>query len=233
MSEQTTLEAIPVTPEQLAKAQEERARVERALERRAHLEQEKARYKVDLRVIGCEEAIALSKYNKFNRHKSKAHISKLAQFQVDDVWAFNGMSIVLNGANELGIGEVLDGGHRLEAIMQSGIPQLFVVVSGVDTGVFETYDCYNKRRSTSDHFFVIGEHNPKVLAEALNWLLPRVDPAKADVKTSIERWIKPGVLHLHRKACLEEHSRLRAFVNKYAAMKGGLRIPKGLLATLE
>jgi hypothetical protein len=191
MPEQTAtldIEAIPISSEQLALARKEKAQVERALERRAQLEQEMLRYKVGLKIIGRDEALALHEHNKFNRNKSKTHIKKLAQFQIDDVWVFNGMSIVLNGANELGIGEVLDGEHRIEAVIESGIPQLFVVVSGVDTDAFETYDTYNKKRTTSDHLFVRGEHNPKVLADALNWLVPRVDTAKAaEAKTSVER----------------------------------------------
>jgi hypothetical protein len=52
--------------------------------------------------------------------------------------------------------------------------------------------------------------------------VPRVDPAKAEVKTSTER-----------KAILAEHPGIRAFVDKYAPLKGGLHIPKGLLATCE
>jgi hypothetical protein len=238
MSEQLTIdikaEAIPISSEQLANAEKEKAQIERALERRAQLEEEMLRYKVGLRIIGRDEALTLHEHNKFNRNKSKSHVRKLAQFQLNDQWLFNGMSIVLNGANELGIGEVLDGEHRIESVIESGIPQLFVVVSGVDTDVFETYDTYNKKRSTSDHLFVRGEHNPKVLADALNWLVPRVDIAKAaEAKSSTQRWVKPGVLHLQRKAVLAEHPQIRSFVNKYAALKVGLRIPKGLLATLE
>ena len=89
----TTIEAIPITPEQLGAAEREKAKIERALERRAQLEQEMLRYKVGLKIIGREEALALHDRNQFNRIKSKAHVKKLAQFQLDDVWAFNGASI--------------------------------------------------------------------------------------------------------------------------------------------
>ena len=229
----TTPEAIPVTSEQLAAAQEEQARAERVLQRRAQLEQEKARYRLELRIIGREEALHLREHNKFNRQITKSHVAKLAQFQLEDTWKFNGMSITLNGADEQGIGEVLDGGNRLESVIKSGIPQLFVVVMGIDPEAIETYDLYNRKRSTSDALFIRGEENPKLLADTLSWLLPRVDPGKAEAKTSPERWIKRNVLHLHRRALLAEHPAIRAFVAKYAAQKGGPHIPKGLLATLE
>jgi hypothetical protein len=228
------IDAIPLTPEQLAEAQEKKARAERARARRAQLEEEMKRYKVDFMIIGEEEGLALHEHNKFNRLKSEAHIEKLAQFQRDGVWLFNGCSLVLNGADEHGIGEVLDGGQRIESVIKSGIPQLFVVVSGVSPDAVETFDIYNRKRTTSDSLFILGEHNSKLLAEALNWLVPRVDPAKADEKTSTRRWTKPGVLHLHRKAVLlAEHPHIRSFVEKYAQLKNMPRIPKGLLATLE
>jgi hypothetical protein len=60
------------------------------------------------------------------------------------------------------------GEHRLESIIESGILQLFVVVSGVNPDVYDTYDTYGKKRSTGDHLYVRGEKNPKILADALN-----------------------------------------------------------------
>jgi hypothetical protein len=236
------VEAILMSAEQIAAAHEFQQILAQADNRRFALQEEMKKYKVSLRIIGYEEALELRDHNKFNRTKSRAHVRKLAQFQRENNWLFNGMSVVLSGnGNSNGNGEghnpfyreVLDGGHRIESVVQSGIPQLFVCVEGVSRDVFETYDIYNKKRSTADHLTVLGEDNPIILSEALTWLTARTDPFKNEVKTSAERWMSKNVLHFHKKKTLEDHPGIRSFVAKYAGQRGGLRIPKGLLAVSE
>ena len=90
------------------------------------------------------------------------------------------MSIVLNGANEAGIGEVLDGEHRLESVIQSGIPQIFVVVSGVESRCLRhlrhlQQEALNERSPLCSR----TEKTPRCLPTRCLGLLPRVDPAKA------------------------------------------------------
>jgi hypothetical protein len=81
---------------------------------------------------------------------------------------FNGCPLVLNGALELTASEVLDGAHRLDAIIESGISQLMLVVRGVNSAAFETYDIYNKKRSSAAVFYISGEEFPNLLADTLN-----------------------------------------------------------------
>jgi hypothetical protein len=240
------VEAILMTPDQIAAQHAFEQILAQEDNRRFALEEEMKKYKVSLRIIGHKEALELRDHNKFNRTKSRAHVRKLAQFQRDSNWLFNGMSVVFSGngngngsqTNEHGdhvlfYREVLDGGHRIESIVQSGIPQLFVCVEGVSRDAFETYDIYNKKRSSSDHLTVLGEEHPTILSDALGWLTARTETGKDAVKTSAERWTTKNLLYLNRKHTLKEHPGIRSFVAKYATQKGGLRLPKGLLATAE
>jgi hypothetical protein len=81
-----------------------------------------------------------------------------------------------------------------------------------------------RKSATSDCLGISGEQNPKMLAEALNCLAGRVEMNSDEEKSSLKRWHKTGLLHLHRKAVPAVHPTIRDYVNKYAVIKGGPRI---------
>lgn len=65
-------------------------------------------------------------------------------------WKFNGDPIRINAK-----GKVIDGQHRLTAIVNSGKTQRMLLVSGLDDSVFDTIDV-GKRRSPSDLLSIAG-----------------------------------------------------------------------------
>jgi hypothetical protein len=71
---------------------------------------------------------------KNNRNIRKRHVTFLARQIKDGLWKTNGATIVFNGD------QLIDGQHRLMAVIQSGHAIVAPVVRGVDTGAFETID---------------------------------------------------------------------------------------------
>jgi hypothetical protein len=76
-------------------------------------------------------------------------------------WSFNGDSIRISDD-----GVILDGQHRLQAIVLSGIAQRYVIVDGLPSESFHTID-RGKKRTTADSLAILGEKNVGALAAAL------------------------------------------------------------------
>jgi hypothetical protein len=75
-----------------------------------------------------------------NRPISKAFVHSYADTMKRGKWLLNGMCIIFD--NE---GHLIDGGHRLHAVIEAGIPVRFDVIRGVDPQSFTTYDCGRHR----------------------------------------------------------------------------------------
>lgn len=75
------------------------------------------------------------KCNKNNRPVRRRHVEFLASEIVSGHWQLNGQPIVIS-ENE----EVLDGQHRLLAIIEAGIPVKTLVVYGISPEAFKTID---------------------------------------------------------------------------------------------
>lgn len=124
-----------------------------------------AKARVSIKTIDPAQAKQiLSKGNAWNRDVSPKYAQHLATKMTNGEWLFNGASIVLNDE------EILDGQHRLQAIILSGMTQQFVVVEGVETKAFKTFDI-GKKRDFATMLSIDSENNPKDLATAVNWLI--------------------------------------------------------------
>lgn len=77
-------------------------------------------------------------------------------------WKFNGDSIRISVANN-----ILDGQHRLHAIITSGVAIECLIVRGLPDDAFDTIDV-GKKRSGGDIFFIKGEKDWNVLSACLN-----------------------------------------------------------------
>ncbi|MFE5871607.1 hypothetical protein ACFQ6V_23585 [Streptomyces roseifaciens] len=86
-------------------------------------------------------------------------------------WALNGEAI------KFAIdGSLLDGQHRLHAVVEAGVPVLLLVVTGLDAAAQETMDS-GRRRTTADAFRLRGEVHSKVLSSVLRrvWMWDQGD----------------------------------------------------------
>ncbi|MET7253454.1 hypothetical protein [Dyadobacter fermentans] len=108
--------------------------------------------KIDLQEVSPALAEELLSGNVSNRPLSKHHVSFLADQIKAGAWQVTGDPVKISSA-----GRVLDGQHRLHAIIQSGIPVQVFIASDVPDEVFTVLDT-GKVRSAKD---VLGIENMK------------------------------------------------------------------------
>lgn len=96
----------------------------------------------------------LNHFNNNNRKLSTAYANKLAKAMKSGHWEENGSSIILDKD-----GNLVDGQHRLKAIVISGTTINTLVVRGVPSSAFNTID-YNRVRSTGDVLGIRGIQKP-------------------------------------------------------------------------
>ena len=139
--------------------------------------------KVKLTSITPSLAEEMLKKNMGNRPLNILHADKLAKEMVSGRWKVNGDTICLNGDR------IIDGQHRLHAIIQSGITCEILVVDGLDYDVFDTKDV-GKRRSPGDTLGARGEKNACRLAAALvlidKYVTGRIEKSVAYSNTEME-----------------------------------------------
>ncbi len=102
---------------------------------------------------------------KLNRKVSKKTVGRYAADMGKDQWAETGESIKFNGD-----GSLIDGQHRLLAIVSSGKSQKLVIVKGLDKGIFACLDT-GKKRNLSDVLSIAGvdKYNSSVAALTRIW----------------------------------------------------------------
>ena len=105
-------------------------------------------------------AAKLLELNTNNRPISKLHVSVLAREMKSGRWKSNGDTI------RVGNSRLLDGQHRLMAIIESGCSITTLLVSDLTDDVFDTID-NGKRRSAADSLAIRGEVCTTDLAAAL------------------------------------------------------------------
>lgn len=87
----------------------------------------------------------LEEKNKKNRRRNQNHVNALAKNMKDGTWRFNGDTICFD-VNDV----LIDGQHRLSAIIESGISQKMIVVKGLDPDTIKTKDMEVKPRNLAD-----------------------------------------------------------------------------------
>lgn len=114
----------------------------------------------ELAVKILEEA----KINVQNRPVADGHVEWLARQMSAGKWTLNGEAIVLDDEDQL-----LDGQHRLWAIVNSGVTIESMVTRGVDRRSFATIDT-GKARTTGAVLGIVGEKYSMALSAALGWI---------------------------------------------------------------
>lgn len=120
--------------------------------------------KAEIRTITPDEARRLLAKNKGNRPLNEEQVALMAGEMLKDRWALNGSSIVLNGDR------LIDGQHRLHAVIRANKSIQTVVVEGVSSDVFDTIDVGRKRKA-SDVLAIRGERSVLDLAAACSLAL--------------------------------------------------------------
>jgi hypothetical protein len=83
--------------------------------------------------------------NTNNRPLNTPHVARLAKKMADGEWLFTHQGIAFDV-----LGRLVDGQHRLQAIVKAGATVPMLVTTGVDTHSFEHIDVDANKRSASD-----------------------------------------------------------------------------------
>lgn len=151
-----------------------------------------------------------------NRNVADGHVEWLASQMKAGKWSLNGEAIVLDDEDQ-----VIDGQHRLWAVIHSGVTIESLVTRGVDRKGFATIDT-GKGRGLSDVLGVVGETNTKNLAAALAWVYRWENGRMLSSAKAI------GFCHSLGLGVMRKYPELRAsleFVNKTRANPVMLKIP--------
>jgi len=116
-------------------------------------------------LVTVERAKMFLAKNSGNRPLSDGTVKRYAAQMTAGMWKFNADPVRLTAD-----GELLDGQHRLSAIVASGKPQPMLVVYGVERSSFDTMDV-GKKREAADMLGIIGKHRTIVLAAVARSLI--------------------------------------------------------------
>jgi len=117
--------------------------------------------------VGLERATELLEMNGENRPLSQAHVERIASQILQGKWRYNGDTIKISKT-----GDVLDGQHRLWAIIETKIAVDTAIAWGIDRDAFATIDTIRKARSFGDTVALNGAPRYRnVIGSALAWLI--------------------------------------------------------------
>lgn len=173
-----------------------------------------------------EAALWLDTKNSNNRPVSRSTVDRYVQEIKAGNWKVNGQPIIFGKS-----GQLLNGQHRLKAILEANKSIETLIVWGVDDNAFDTIDDGNKR-SLADVFSIKGEGNPGLLSAGVRFLWVY---STGQIET---RDLRRG--KIATKALLEDtlkkHPLLRSSTKFYSLLKarpGGLLIPAGMAIGLH
>lgn len=113
-----------------------------------------------------EMATGLLEHNRLNRPLSDVHVKRIAEQIVSGKWRFNGDTIKVALT-----GDVLDGQHRLWAVIEAKKSVETILVHGIEKEAFSTIDTLRKPRSGADVLALSGATRYRnITASALQWL---------------------------------------------------------------
>jgi hypothetical protein len=113
--------------------------------------------KTTLMEITPQIAASFLEKNTSNRPLNNKHVKRLAREMEMGRWKLNGSTICLNGQI------LIDGQHRLAAVVLSGCTIQSLVVEGLDSNVFATIDA-GKPRGAGDTLWLMGATNANCTA---------------------------------------------------------------------
>lgn len=107
----------------------------------------------------------LDNYNTCNRNLRESHVDKIVRDILSGNWKINGDAIRFSVK-----GELLDGQHRLNAIVRSGVAIDTIVIRGISEASRQTIDSGIKRTS-GDNLGLMGIKNSNKIAAACRYAI--------------------------------------------------------------
>jgi hypothetical protein len=160
-------------------------------------------YTMAIESIGPERAEAYLALNRGNRNIVQSHVAALARDIANGHWMFNAQPICFSRE-----GRLLNGQHRLSAVLEAGLPIEVMVMHGLPEEAFQTYDKQAKKAPAVEELFEdFGDKSLISATAVLLWrreLKPAGEPNARPTATEVR-----GVIKAH-----PELMRLRGFARK-------------------
>lgn len=150
----------------------------------------RAQPRVAFQTITPTQASRYLEANRSNRPLSRSSVDSYVGAMLAGEWMLNAEPIKFDWD-----GRLVDGQHRLAAIVKAKTPQQFLVVWDLDPEVFKTLDT-GKKRTADDVLAIRGVYNPYATASALR-LLHRTLAAQLGGKKRISNTTLDQLLAAH------------------------------------
>lgn len=139
--------------------------------------------------------------NTINRDVRQSHVDRLASDMASGRWLVTHQGVAFNCD-----GTLLDGQHRLLAIIQSGTSQWMCVTNGLPANSISAIDDHQKRSTADSLKIVHGVSSPNInrSAAAAAWMVSGVGVDRAPIRLSRQEQIQ--VFFEHEKALGWAHS---------------------------
>lgn len=149
---------------------------------------------VNVRHVDPELATEWLEANTSNRRASPATVQRYARDMESGAWQLNGETIKIGRS-----GRLLDGQHRLKAVVESGETVAMLVVEGLDERVFDTLDIGEKRQFSQQlaergvkSYTAVAAALKIVVCVELDRALAGFLPTNAELEDAMAR--HPGIL---------------------------------------
>ncbi len=167
-----------------------------------------------VQLMDPQMAAEILRYNEGNRKLDRSTVELYAGAMKRGEWKLSHQGVAIDDR-----GNLLDGQHRLAAVVRSGVSVPMLVVRGVDRDSFSVVDT-GKRRSASDSLKIIGAADVLNLAASLRYLC-LYDTLPGDVAWTgpKARLTNDQVLELH-----EQHPGMLDCVRRARPVAGAIGI---------
>ena len=175
---------------------------------------------METRFITPDDAQRILTEGSSNRPLNEKQIARHAFDMVNGLWEQTGEPIKFDDQ-----GRLIDGQHRLNAVVKSRITIEFVVISGLSTKAQDTMDS-GRKRSLSDQLSMRGYKNTNQMAAAITLLMSwdhTGKPSRVDFKSS----------NLQSLRWLENHSGIEASMAVSDLARRTVKYPGGLAAAVH
>lgn len=166
--------------------------------------------RIETILLTPELATKLLEGNRLNRPLRDLHVKRIAAQIASGKWKFNGDTIKV--ADD---GDVLDGQHRLWAVIEANRAIETIVVYGIERDAFATIDTLRQTRTGGDVIALAGaERHRNTIAMAIAWLIRW--------QRGIEKFKEPRnrVENADIAATFEAHPRIVEAVERAARLRG-------------
>jgi hypothetical protein len=154
------------------------------------------------------------------RHLSEKRVAKFANAMLAGQWQLTHQAIAIDGQ-----GVLIDGQHRLAAVVRSGTKQDFLVAYESEPATFDVIDT-GQARTASDTLAIAGYTNVNVLSAAARMLLSYDDikGTKNSLGSAATKYTSADILNFLESprgetlmACVSEGSALAGVFGRYGA----------------